>query len=779
VVVGKTISHYRILEHLGAGGMGVVYEAEDLRLGRRVAIKFLPPDLARDPQALERFQREARSASALNHPNICTIHEIDSQGDSHFIVMERMHGLALQEKIAGRPLPADEVHKLAVEVASALAAAHASGIVHRDLKPANIFITRDGRAKVLDFGVAKLLPNALARGSDGGETSLTLPGGTPGTLLYMSPEQALGKALDARTDLFSFGAVLYEMATGKAAFNAGSSGAVVDAVLHRTPPPPSRTNPEISPDLDRIIAKALEKDYEMRYQSATELLADLKRLQRDAGPGSHSVPATLSAPRGGSRVTRVAFVMLVLGFVAAAWYLFVGRKRITIAHAGQTSVAVVPFQNFGNDSSMDFLKLALPDQVLTTISYSPGLAVRPFSATAKADPVSAGHDLRADTVVTGHFLRDGNTLQVTLEAVDVDSNRIVWRDTVSGTPQDMIALQRQLADRVRQGLVGALGASAGVAEATRPTNAEAYSLFLRAAGFSWDPEPNRQALAMVQRAVALDPGFAPAWQALAERYYHDYQDGGGGPAALDLCRQAAEKSHKLDPNLATTLRGIVVLLTDAGDLEHAYDNAQEMLLRRPDSGDSHFAMSYVLRYAGLAEEAARECDAALALDRSPLFRSCSIAYSKVGNYQRARQVIQQLDPGSSSWAFVDMLDAIRLQQTSDALADAKRTGGDRARFQVTCVERRLSDSEAGEFERIVMRISDPETRLLYSSMLASCGKAASALRVLESTVGPTFCGAVDAETDPLLASLRTNPEFVAAVTKAKECRERFLAHRAK
>jgi eukaryotic-like serine/threonine-protein kinase len=785
-VIGETISHYRIVEKLGGGGMGVVYKAEDTRLGRFVALKLLPQDLAQDRQALERFRREAKAASALNHPNICTIYDIGEENGKAFIAMEFLDGTTLKHRITGRPLETETLLDIAIQIADALDAAHSQGIIHRDIKPANIFITKRGQVKVLDFGLAKVLkPKAQIVGVDATATTavseehLTSPGSAMGTVAYMSPEQVKGKQLDARTDLFSFGIVLYEMATGLMPFRGEASGVIAEAILNRTPVSPVRLNPEVPPTLEAIINKVLEKDRELRYRSAAEVRIDLKRLQRDT---HSSTNVSIAAPES-HRVSRTRWAVLVpvvvILIAVVGWFFLLPRKPAGAAHPGQNAVAVVAFQNYGSDTSMDYLKIALPDQVLTTISYSPQLAVRPFSPNAKSDVVSAGRDLRADTVVTGHFLREGNSLQVTLEAVNVGSNRVVWRDTLNGSPQDLITLQRQLANRVRDGLVEALGASAGAAEATRPTNQQAYELFLRAAAYAWDPEPNRQALAMVQRAVTLDPGFAPAWQSLAERYYHDYQDGGGGPAALELCKQAAEKSHRLDPNLATNLRGLVVLFTDAGDLEHAYDTAHELLRRRPDNGDAHFAMSYVLRYAGVAEEAATECDAALALDKNPLFRSCSIAYSEIGNSKRARQVIQQLDPGSSSWAWVDMLDALRLQRTQDALADAQRIGGERGPFLVACVQRRLSDSAAGELERIIMRINDPETIMMYGSVLASCGKTTNALRLLRSAGRQNFCGTASAENDPLLAPLRTNAEFRAIVAAAKECRERFFAHHAK
>ncbi len=657
-MLGQTISHYRIVAKLGGGGMGVIYEAEDTKLGRHVALKFLPAELAQDPQALERFRREARAASALNHPNICTIYEVDESDGKPFIAMELLEGETLRQRIGQKPLDPETTFELAVQILSALEAAHGKGIVHRDIKPANLFVTNLGQAKVLDFGLAKQETAQKAQSDFDGPTitaeeNLTSPGSAVGTVAYMSPEQVAGKPLDPRTDLFSFGAVLYEMATGRQAFSGSTAGVIFHSILEKNPPPASQVNRETPSGLDQIIARALEKDREVRYQHASDFRADLKRLRRDSSTASSprvALPAAIPWWRRKLIVAGIiAAVVVIVAGLAAARYLLPARAQTV------HSVAVLPFTGGAN---AQFLQDGISIGVTDALSQLPGLRVMSSSATMRyagktPDPETVGRDLKVDAVLTGTIQQTGDMLSIDTELVNVTDDSQIWGEQFSESTSNVSLLQQDIvhdiSDRLRTKLTPAQKQQMDQAKVENP---DAYRLYLlgRHEFDGFTAEHFTKAADYFRQAIAKDPTYAAAHAGLADASTMlALFRSSVAAAALPTAQTEAQEALALDPKSAEAHEALALYDRSAWKFQAADEEFRRAEEINPNYFNALEGYAGYLARMGRFSEAMNQAQRALALN--PLANASQLEIALVFGLERdypkaiaQNQLVLQSDP---------------------------------------------------------------------------------------------------------------------------------------
>jgi non-specific serine/threonine protein kinase len=705
--------------------MGVVYEAEDAQLGRHVALKFLPLALCCDPTALERFQREARAASALNHPNICTVYAIGQHEGQHFIAMELLEGQTLAESIGARPFAPSALLDAGIQIADALESAHAKGIVHRDIKPANIFLNARGQVKLLDFGLAKF--GGAAEQNAGAELQtgmdLTMPGTAMGTVAYMSPEQARGELTDARTDLFSLGAVLYQMATGLLPFKGDTTAVVFDAILNRDPAPVTQLNSTMPEALSRVIEKALEKDRELRYQSATDLRTDLIRAKRglDSGRKAAAHPAAES-PSGGTRAA--------------------GR-----------SIAVLFFENLSGVKEDEYFRDGITEDIITELSKIKGLNTfsRPTVLAFRDKPVTPaqiGEQLGAAYVLAGSLRRAGNRLRINAQLVDTRTDFPLWSERYDREMQDVFEVQDEIARKIAEALRITLSPQEQAAIAAKPTeNLQAYDLFLR--GKSYARRLTQQdlefALQMFESAVGLDPRFALAYAGIANVCAQHHYRHGSGTGWLERARDAAERAVSLQPNLPEAHVGRGWVFYANKQYDEAVTEARMAIAQKPDCEGVYYMLGRALFSAGRYHDIVEIADEAV-----------RVSGNDYNIYVPITNALKALGKADAQ----HLMNMRRVEALETHLVEVPDDARARTQLAVTFAILGRADDAMREI-RLAMLLRPNEPTVLYNAACTFCMlfNKTEALEALKKAWNAGFKDAVWARRDPDLTLLHGEPEF--------------------
>ena len=644
-MIGKTISHYRIIEKLGEGGMGVVYKAEDTKLKRIVALKFLPPELTRDPEAKARFIREAQAASALEHPNICNIHEIDETkpapgepGGQMFIVMACYEGETLKLKIEKGKLKIEEAIDYTIQIARGLQKAHEKGIIHRDIKSANIIITDDGEAKILDFGLAKLA----------GQAQLTKDTSTLGTVAYMSPEQVGGKGVDQRTDIWSLGVVIYEMLTGELPFKGEYEQAVMYAILNDEPQLLGGGEKMFSAEIEKLLSRALNKNPDERYSNTAELLQELRSIRDNFG-NNKSMQKSTKTKNTKSKTIIISSVIIFILIAIIARFLFFPASE---SEESIKSLAILPFLNIGNDAGTDYLGFSLANLFIGDLTYLKNFTVRPSTSIEKykdqsVDPIEAANELRVNFLLTGRYSLAANKIRSDIELTNVSTNELIWRELIEVNFENAFQFQDIVSEKVINGLkIQFSQEERNRMKSNDPQNPDAYEFYLKSLNYSSSQKDNKDAIEMLNRSIELDSSYAPAFYELGYRKKRLAQDVFGGLYIFKESQACIEKALALNPDYLDPLNVLAMNYADMGNFEKAFELSRKALNINPNHGDTHYRLCYIYRYGGMLTESENEARIALKLDPTNWqFRSIGHLYLYLGNYQKAYDTYE-LDKGT-------------------------------------------------------------------------------------------------------------------------------------